>query len=305
MQITFIVNSKIKKFKSILRDIGDSFYGSENLNTTILQTHHAGHASELAKDITQKGCDFLIAVGGDGTINEVLNGMMHASIPINNLPTLGVIPRGSANDFVKTLSPNIKSAAQIKTLILANNQVKIDLGKIELGKTSSQPKFFINIAGLGLGPEVVKLMEGSSKIFGSKMTYFSSIVRGFLSYKKRTIRCESEGWFWEGQLLQMAVANGKFFGDGICIAPDASVTDGLLQVSLFGEVSLFDYLKNLGRLKKGIKLTHSEAHYFSTKEIRIQSMGNETCGVETDGEYIGESPVTITIIPSAIKMIIS
>jgi len=301
MQITFIVNSQIKKLRRTLAEIGDTFYGVDEIQATILQTHHAGHSKELAQEVTQKGCDYLIAVGGDGTLNEVLNGIMNANIPTNEFPVLAVLPRGSANDFVKTIKAS-DHIISLKDDILNKNIQKIDIGKIVITSTQDKPKYFINIASLGLGPEVVKTMENSSKMFGSSVAYFSSIIRGFLSYEKRSVLCEGDEWRWEGKLLQMAVANGRFFGHGICVAPDASIRDGLFHISLFGELSLFDYLKNMANLKKGIKINLPAAHYFTAKEIKITPI-NDQCGIEADGEYAGESPVTIKVLPDAIKFL--
>jgi YegS/Rv2252/BmrU family lipid kinase len=302
MQVTFIVNSKIKKRHRTLNEIGDVFYKDEHIQTTILQSQYAGHSVELATECTKNGSDYLIAVGGDGTLNEVLNGMLNASVPINNYPILGVLPKGSANDFVRTIIP-LQNLPQLKKAILNKSARKIDIGKVVLGSTPLRPKYFINIAGLGLGPEVVKIMQGSNKLFGSKASYFSAIIKGFLSYDKRAVKCECEEWSWEGSLLQMAVANGRYFGDGICIAPDASVADGLLHVTLFGELSLMDYLLNLGKLKKGIKINLEGAHYFTTKQLKISSTAIKPSGIETDGEYVGEAPATITVVPNAIKFI--
>jgi YegS/Rv2252/BmrU family lipid kinase len=301
MQITFIVNSQIKKLRKTLKEIGDTFYRVDDVQVTILQTHHAGHSRELAEEITQKGCDYLIAVGGDGTLSEVLNGMMNTNIPTNEYPVLGVLPRGSANDFVKTINISNK-VLDLKQAILNKHIQKIDIGKIIIEAKPTEPEYFINIASLGLGPEVVKAMDSSGKMFGSSIAYFSSIIRGFLSYKKRSVLCEADEWQWEGKLLQMAVANGQFFGHGICVAPEASLQDGLFHISLFGELSLFDYLKNLGNLNKGIKINHPAAFYYTAKELKISPV-NDQCGIEADGEYLGESPVTATVVPNAIKFL--
>ncbi len=300
MQVTFIVNSKIRKLNTVLQEIGNVFYKLEGVQATILQTHHGGHATELAKEVTQKGSDYLIAVGGDGTLNEVLNGILQAAIPTNTYPILGALPRGSANDFVKTVNIS-RTMDDLAKCILSGDFLKIDIGKVEIENNAS--KYFINIAGLGLGPEVVKIMGESNKIFGSKISYFTAILKGFSSYKKRSIRCESEHWTWEGDLLQMAVANGRFFGDSLCVAPEASVVDGILHVTIFGELSLLDYLKNLGRLKKGKKIDHRGAHYFTTKQLRITPTTEDACGIETDGEHAGEIPLTIKVIPNAIRFL--
>jgi len=302
MQVTFIVNSQIKKLRKVIHEVGEVFYNLSDVNASIVQTHEAGHAQRLAREVTMKGCDYIIAVGGDGTLHEVLNGMMQANIPINKYPILGVLPRGSANDFVKTIG----APATIKgilDMILSHTYQKIDIGKITKPNERDFGRYFINIAGLGLGPEVVKLMENKNTFFGSSMAYFSSIIKGFSSYQKRRILCETDSWTWEGELLQMAVANAKYFGHGLCVSPEADVGDGLFHVTLFGNISLIDYIKNLGNLKNGKKIQHENAHYYQAQDIVITSLGGDSCSIEADGEFVADCPVKISILPNALKFL--
>ena len=106
---------------------------------------------------------------------------------------------------------------------------------------------------------------------------------------------------WKGKLLQMAVANGRYFGKAICIAPDAKLTDGQLQVAIFGDLSIWDYLKNLSKLKKGVKINRPQVSYYDAKEVLLES--NDSCGIEADGEYVGLAPATISILPKAIAFL--
>jgi diacylglycerol kinase family enzyme len=177
---------------------------------------------------------------------------------------------------------------------------KIDLGKIVLAKVP-EPRYFINIAGVGLGAEVVQKMEQSSGNLNPGFNYFRHIVKGFLQYVKKQVSCRSSTWQWEGRLLLMAVANGRYFGNGICPAPDARLADGQFQVTIFGDLSIWDYLKNLGKLKKGMKIDLPEVTYQKTTEIWIESKG--PCGIEADGEYVGLAPATISILPEAIRVL--
>lgn len=101
----------------------------------------------------------------------------------------------------------------------------------------------------------------------------------------------------------MAIGNGRFFGNSICICPDATIDDGLFHISLFGELTVIDYLKNLKKLKKGIKLDHNDAHYFTSKEVKIENTGNQLCGIEADGEIMGNAPAYISVVPKAIHFI--
>ncbi|MBT8179573.1 MAG: hypothetical protein HKP60_10685, partial [Eudoraea sp.] len=100
---------------------------------------------------------------------------------------------------------------------------------------------------------------------------------------------------------QMAVANGRYFGNAICIAPDARLTDGQFQVSIFGDLSIWDYLKNLGKLKKGVKINHPQVSYHEAHEVLLES--KDPCGIEADGEYVGRAPATLSILPEAIRFL--
>ncbi|MBT8322246.1 MAG: hypothetical protein KJO94_02100 [Eudoraea sp.] len=99
----------------------------------------------------------------------------------------------------------------------------------------------------------------------------------------------------------MAVANGRFFGNAICIAPDARLTDEKFQVAIFGDLSILDYLKNLGKLKKGFKINHPHASYHEAHAVLLES--KDPCGIEADGEYVGLAPATLSVLPEAISFL--
>ena len=101
----------------------------------------------------------------------------------------------------------------------------------------------------------------------------------------------------------MALANGKYFGNAICVAPDAKLDDGMLQISIFGNLSIWDYLINLPKLRKGIKINMEEVQYFSAKELLIES--KESCSIEADGEYVGLIPANIVVLPKKIKFLMA
>ncbi|MDX1315534.1 MAG: diacylglycerol kinase family lipid kinase, partial [Eudoraea sp.] len=253
----------------------------------------------LACQATVDGYDYLIAVGGDGTLHEVINGVMQSGIPPGQRPVIGLLPYGSANDFARTAGLS-RSIEELIELIQSNSIQKIDLGKIELTR-SGDTRYFINIAGVGLGPEVVRNMENSTGFLGPGFHYFRNIVKGFLSYRKKGLSCKSDSWEWKGKLLQMAVANGRFFGRAICIAPDAQLNDGQFQLAIFGDLSIWDYLKNLGKLKKGIRIKHHEVSYHQVREVLLES--EEPFGIEADGEYVGYGPAKIFVLPEAISFL--
>ena len=299
MKIVFIINNKRNRLADLPSMLLSYFQQANVGSVELLCTSGKKHAIELATKATEKRCDYLVAVGGDGTLHEVMNGILRSTIEPINYPTLGLLPYGSANDFAKTAHIS-NSKEKLLKMIQSNSTQKIDIGKIRIHQTG-EIRYFINIAGVGLGPEVVLNLEKSSSLFGPAVNYFKNIIKGFLNYAKKEVTCSTSNWKWNGQLLQMAVANGRYFGNGICTAPDARLTNGQFQIAIFADLSIWDYLKNLSKLKKGIKIEHQQVCYYMAKEVILES--KEACGIEADGEYVGLIPATVSILPEAIKFL--
>lgn len=299
MKLVFIINNKNNRLRKVLPGLRDYFQLAYPGQVSFQYTLEKKHAIELAKSAVEKGCDYLIAVGGDGTLNEVINGILRSKTPADDYPVLGLLPYGSANDFARTAGLN-SSVESLSQLLESNSWSKIDIGVIRL-QESRDPQYFINMAGIGLGPEVVQQMERSEPSAGPAWHYFSNIIKGFLRYRKKEVSCRGDGWNWKGRLLQMAVGNGRYLGHGICAAPDALLDDGKFQVTIFGNLSIWDYLKNLGKLKRGIKIAHPEVKYFSTTKLSLESAAD--CGIEADGEYLGHLYAKIQIVPGAISFL--
>ncbi|MFZ9031616.1 MAG: diacylglycerol/lipid kinase family protein [Robiginitalea sp.] len=300
MKIVFVINNKNNRLGKMLPGL-EQYCREVNLGSVqFLTTVRKKHAIQLAKQAAENRCDFLIALGGDGTLHEVINGVMQSNLPANLYPAIGLLPLGSANDFARTARIS-NSVEDLIGQIQSKATRKIDLGKIILHHTG-EIRYFINIAGVGLGAEVVQTMEQSSSVFGPGFNYFKHILRGFLNYVKKEVRCSGSTWLWKGKLLQMAVANGRSFGNGICIAPDARIADGMFQVAIFGDLSIWDYLKNLHNLKKGVKIDHPQVHYHDVKEVLVES--DDPCYIEADGEYVGMAPATISILPRTIRFLV-
>lgn len=296
MKVVFIVNNQNNRLAKLVPRLEEYCQQANMGSVQFISTERKEHAIELARQATENGCDYLVAVGGDGTLYEVINGMMQSNIPTDKYPVIGLLPHGSANDFARTARVS-NSIEGLVELIQSDTTLKLDLGKIVIRQTL-ETRYFINIAGVGLSPEVVQNLEQSSNVFGSNFNYFKSIIKAFLGYVKKDISCASSTWQWRGKLLQMAVANGRYFGNAICTAPDAKLTDGQFQIAIFGDLSIWDYLKNIVNLKKGVKINHPQVSYRDAEEVLIES--NDSCGIEADGEYVGLAPATISILPKAI-----
>ena len=260
-------------------------------------------AEDLAEEAIVEGTDFLIAVGGDGTMHEVVNGIMR--VPKNKRDDLsvGLLPVGSGNDFARTLKLS-KSISKLKELIDAQNSKPIDIGRLEYKTINGQDalRYFINITDVGLGAEVAKKVNEGKKTYGPNLSFFAATLNTFLSYQRKKIKISSSEFNWSGSVLILCLANAKYFGSGLCIAPHAVLDDGKIAITLAGEVSLFDYLKNLSKIRKGILIQHPGVLYREVESCYIEPIGKE-CLIEADGEMIGKIPLKVSLLQKELNFL--
>lgn len=301
MLAAFIVNATIKNKKSWLQELWRTQEKYPAITIKVFETGFHNQAIDLAALAAHQQFDFIIAVGGDGTLNQVVNGFLQArsTKPIS----IGVLPAGTGNDFVKTLGTpdNIKD---IFDMMQQHQSTLVDVGRIEymdvIGR--KQERFFINVADAGMGADVVHRVNSSTKRWGSQITYIKAIVQTFLDFKHKHISLKTDDWSWEGDAMAIVVANGKYFGAGLGIAPDAETGDGFFNVTILGKISVWDYLKNLPRLKKLKHITHKEIHYKHASRIELNST-DKNCGLEADGEFFGYLPATIEVLHQRLRFL--
>ena len=300
-KIYFVINGRYKHLEKIAVDI-ENVFGKE-YSFVLSVTNGNGHAIELSKNAILEGADYLIAAGGDGTMNEVINGTMHVERSKRENLIVGLYPLGSGNDFSRTMMISNR-VEELYQLIKNNTVMKIDIGKLKYKKMNGEDgvRYFNNIADIGLGAEVAKRVNEGKKMYGPNFDFFKATVLGFLSYKRKQLEIKSESFNWKGRLLILCLANAKYFGSGLCIAPHAKVNDGKISITLAGNVSVIDYLKNLSRIRKGLFVEHPELYYKETENCTIEPVG-EPCLIETDGEMIGKIPLRASIIPQEISFL--
>jgi len=299
MRISFIVNSRSRKFSSFTSEFEKSKHPLIT-DARILYTKSPGHARELAQEEAISS-ELIIAAGGDGTLHEVLNGMMASQELFGGkIPGLGLIPLGSANDFarIQNISNDLN---RLIDSIEKGNFKKIDIGKIQLSY-DNKTHYFINVADSGIGGEVVEKLEKRSflkKYISSDVKFASAILRTFFSYRRKHVDILIDNKTQiNGRILTLVAANSSSFGSGLIVAPDAKIDDGKFQV-LVGDISLWGYLTSMRKLKKGQKLTLKGVQYLEATQIKIS--GCSDLFTEADGELIGNGEVAITCIPGAIK----
>ena len=258
-------------------------------------TKGPGDAIEIARDASTNS-DVVIAVGGDGTCNEVINGLM---ITPNPEIVFGVIPNGTGNDFVRNFRPF--DPYTFVTAIVENSIQQIDLGKITFGQTS---RYFINVADIGFGARVIDTMNRQRlNGIGGKFSYNLAILRSFFTYRKPIIKVQNDNFQFEGKSLMIVFSNGTTFGHGLKIYPEATLDSGKLGLAVIGKVSLLQYAKNLRKLKDGKKLDHPEVKYHEFEKIHATTTDKNLI-VETDGEIAGRSSITVEVVPGALQVVV-
>lgn len=242
-------------------------------------------------------CTHLICIGGDGTFNTLVNGVCCHPNPEFS-PILGVLPNGTGNDFYRSAAypKSFDFLAQIQS----SNFETFDVGII---RTETETRYFANIADIGFGGAVVLQLQNFRKRFGPNFSYGLAIIKTFLQYKRPQVQIHSEHFRYDGELLLAAFCNGSIFGDGLHIHPGAKISDGELKLTLLGKVSLFDYLKNVIKVKRGQQIKHPEAHYLEVSFPVQLKCNSQTLHAETDGEYIGGQNFEISLLPQRLRML--
>lgn len=304
-RIGFILHGKIRGKKSVKEALTVRF--SADYDVRFYETSHPRHAEQLTELALGDRCDFLIAVGGDGTLNEMVNGYLKAGGSEKFNTHLGVLPFGTGNDFARGIGIQ-RSIDQLWELVQQHRYKMLDAGSMQfrLPDGTVTTRFFDNIADLGIGADVVARVNGvhlRKKILGGKLTFFLSILSTFLTYKHKNIKISWKGFQWEGHVLSLVVANGRYFGSGLGIAPEAKLDDGMFEVVIFANLSIIDYLRNYAKVRRSEKVVHPQAFYHRTSQLSVEPEGNVTI-VEADGEIEGQAPIIYTCLPGSMKFLV-
>lgn len=268
----------------------------------VVYTEHPLHAMELTREQLKRGAQTVVAVGGDGTINEVVNGFFEKGELVSKDAALAVLCFGTGGDFVRTINwPT--DYRQALNRLAQGNKSRIDVGRGEFCdlKGQKQMRYFINIAEYGCGGVVVYRVNRISKFWGGKISFMWAIVTTLLSYQNQTIHFQCEHGPWQTEKLNNTiVANGRFFGSGLKPAPEAKLDDGKLDVVTFGDVSLWESINALPLLRRGEHLSNPKVHSYRTQVISATS--EEDVLIDMDGEMVGRLPASFEILPQILYL---
>lgn len=299
-KLVFIINSRIKHKQARLRSLKETADRYKGFQFDYIETQSPGDGIAIAKKYTEEGYDFIISVGGDGTINEVINGVL--ATDANKEVTIGILPCGTANDFCKSVRTPT-SISEILRTAEADSFERLNIGRLQfqIAEGKQQTRHFINIADLGIGAEVVQRVNKSNKNRNPNLIFMSAIIRTFFTYKNLPVKIKADDWDWAGKANSLVIANGKYFGSGLCIAPNADPTSNQFEVVIIGDISIFDYLKNIRKLKAGKRIDHPAVFYKTTTSLEISSPVH--CGLEADGEFLGYTPVMVRLDNRKIRIL--
>jgi len=241
--------------------------------------------------------------GGDGTLNEVINGIMMHEESIRSDVTIGFVPNGTGCDFVRTV-PIPRDTEHALNLIAAGPARRLDLGRLFLRNHQGYKclRYFHNITSFGLGGEVARRVNRTSKVLGPLFSFlWATLISIFLCGKKR-IRMRIDNDFeQEFNIWNVAVANGRYHGGGMQIAPDASVYDGRLNVTVIGDLTIPEIFLNLPKLYNGRIYDNDKVVIFTGE--KIEAFSDRQVLLDVDGEQPGMMPITINMVPGALKII--
>ncbi|MCA1840778.1 MAG: diacylglycerol kinase family protein [Actinomycetota bacterium] len=291
-----IANSRAGASSKNKSSISDLLAAAE-IDHETRSTEGPRHAIQLAREAVDAGARFIVAVGGDGTIHEVVNGMMTADAYDPEL-VLGIIPGGSGSDFIRTFGLPATASDAVEHL-KGEPWFQIDIGKVTYQQGGTQvAEFFPNIAEAGLGGEVVRRAEKLPRRVG-RLRYLISFWLTLARYSSTEGRVLLDDKTYEGRITNLVVANAQFFGGGMRIAPKAHPADGKFNV-LIQHGTKMDYVSGISKVFKGEHLPSPAIKELNAAVVRVES--KKPLQIEADGEVLGFTPATFEIIPNALRL---
>ena len=253
----------------------------------IIQTPAPGEAARIAREAAADGCRTVIAVGGDGTANEIANGLVDTGT------ALALYPIGSGNDFARSLGYPRKRRDIARFLASARRRV-IDVGEVN-------GRIFVNAAGVGIDGHVAERIEASARVVGARLGYFVGALVSIATYRPRPMRIRIDGETREGKHLMVVAANGTYFGSGMHVAPTAKLDDGLFDIVVAGDLGRWASLVALAKLYRG---THVNGTTIVMKRARVVEIElQRPLRAQLDGETTMAQRFSIRVRPGALEVL--
>jgi len=267
------------------------------LDGATLFSERQGHLAELAREAALDGAELLVVVGGDGSVNEVVNGLAG----LGRQPEVAVVPRGTGWDFSRTfgIPRKIDDAVQIA---LQGDVRTIDLGRASYRAWdgSDATTSFANVASAGMSGAIAQRANETTKALGGKASYLWATFAVFSGWEATEIEVVVDGERRTGRMFDVVVANGRFFGGGLQICPEAEPDDGLFDVLTIGDVTKRDLVLTMPKMYRGTHLPHPKAELLRGPSVTVTS--ETPLPIELDGEQPGTTPATFEVAAGALRL---
>jgi len=263
------------------------------------RTERPGHGAELAARAVQAGAQRIVAVGGDGTVHDVANGLLRRGLGGRGGDVaLGVVPIGSGNDFAKLVGVYRHSPVRAVRRLVTAQTARFDAGLV-------CDEYFVNSVGFGFGPEVVRVRNAMPGLSGFA-SYFVPVLRAFARFRPPRLEVRARGFAETGNMMMVEVCNGTTAGGSYRFAPDAQPGDGRLDVCLVRRVSLLRFLMAVPRVMRGTHATMREVALFQTREVAIRSLDGPLL-LHVDGELREPDAreCTVRVEPGRLKVMVA
>jgi YegS/Rv2252/BmrU family lipid kinase len=260
-----------------------------------------GDAIRLARQAVEHGYELVVAVGGDGTINEVVNGLMLAGDGQKAGAELGLIMTGRGSDFGRTVGVPA-DPGEVAARLAEPRRATIDVGLVEYHQgATSYRRYFVNVGGGGFDGEVAVRANRSPRFMGGTVPYLSSLVISLVTYRNKPIELTlDQGKPQHLKVNAVVVANGQYFGGGMRVAPDADPNDGLFDVVIVGDMGKIEFLRATPSVYEGTHVNHPKVSVFRAREVSVRSA--QPLLLQVDGEVCGHSPLHFELIPQALSV---
>jgi YegS/Rv2252/BmrU family lipid kinase len=292
---------KTEKRWPLFREIIHEAYGPFDARFT----DAPGSATRLAREALGAGAELVVAMGGDGTINEVVNGFYDGARAIAPNAAFGVLPAGTGGDFIKTLGTPREVREAALELKRATPR-PIDLGRLRFIGHDGAPavRHFINIASFGISGLVDQYVNDSSKALGGTVSFAMATLRAGLKYKNASVRITLDAEpAKEGRIYNVAVANGRYFGGGMKVAPNAALDDGLFDVVTLGDFTFADLLLRGLDIYSGKHLSNPKVTVHRARRVEATVDGEGAAVLlDVDGEQPGRLPASFEMVPGGLKV---
>ena len=286
-----------KRWPEYLKRLRDEGYFIDSAFTS-----GPGDATQITQNALVRGFTRIISVGGDGTMNEVVNGFFSNDQLVNPHAELAIFSHGTGCDFIRTLKIPKGIDGFLEVLKLGRKRM-IDVGEVLFYDNNGQHlhRYFLNVADVGLGGETVARVNQQSKLLGGKLSFLIGSVLSIFRYRNKVMSCEIDNnQIFNGRLNSIMVANGRYIGGGMMIAPQADLEDGYFDVVLLGDFSTWTLLRHIPKIYRGTHLKIPGVILHRGRSVVITS--DERILLDIDGEQPGQGPIQVRLNPGILRL---